>query len=181
MRAKVEYYIIFTIEIYRDRYHKLKHIKPRVVKYPDFIVTEKKPEYEEISVYRKYVGILSPKKLKDFMEECMFDESNKTMGALTIEYGLIPAVSFSSDHYGYYFNAYISPIPHREDEQILISILETHPQPNMIRQRVGRKLYQCLDVLENTLNTGGIPSSFYVNVNQMSLPFMEENNASKSL
>lgn len=178
MRVKLEYYVILTIQIYkedRERYSSpepnLTDIKPSVVKFPKFHVTEDTPEDSDIKKHRKYVGIISPEDLKNLIEEADFENADETMGSITLDYGWMPAISFSAYAERHGINAYITPIPEREDEEILMRELDSHPQREIVVKKVNRKLSQCLEVLKDVLKTEALPKSFFVDVNQLSFDF----------
>ena len=113
MKPEFNFYVIFTIDIIKaaDTWITLSKIKPKTVTRKNFTVTESandEPEYYK--THRRYCGILSIDDLEKFISDCDFDDTCQTMGALTLEYGLLPAISFSAYAEDYTFNAYISPI-----------------------------------------------------------------------
>ena len=110
--CEVRYQVILTIDVFEKYYGTaLSRIKPAVIKYPLFQVTEDKPDpdYSE-KVHRKYVGIINGNQLKELIEQAEFDDICETMGSLTI-IGLLPAISFTNTYEtAYSISAYISPL-----------------------------------------------------------------------
>ncbi len=177
MKVRLKYYVILSLDIYKNKNKNytplyLRSVKPSIVKYPKFKVTE--TEVEDTECYhkhRKYVGILSPEELEKFCQD-KFTDTCQTMGSIC-ELGWIPAISFSFDgHEGCYLNAYISPILNEEDESLLLKDMTDHPQPEAIRERVGYKLEQSLNLLKNFYQYEHAAKSFLVDIKQTTFEFM---------
>lgn len=157
MKVEIQFYVILTLDIVKDSNTTIKSCKPDLVKYPKFIVTE--TEVEEInyfSKHRKYTGILTIEELASFVDNCYFDSTCQTMGALTIEYGMLPAISFSCDsnYDGYNINAYISPIFSPETEK---KLSETQPKDEKQAKAIAEAeicpiMDKAMDILEHYLD-----------------------------
>jgi hypothetical protein len=106
MKTKVKWLVIINIMYLKDT--KLSEIKPDIIKYPLFRATD--IEKEDQYINRKYYGTLTFEQLSDLFRECSFTDTCQTMGSLTLEYGMLPAISFDINENWYSINAYISPI-----------------------------------------------------------------------
>ena len=99
----IDFYIIYSIDIPKlENLSIEKHLKYNIPNYilnnPDkFIVTENDDESEEysycdlITVHRKYTAILNENDFLNFIDEFSYSSTCDTMGALTVEYGLLSA------------------------------------------------------------------------------------------
>jgi len=144
MEVKLKYYFILTIDTYtKDR--TIKSVKPDIVKYPKFWVTETEPEDDYVKKHRKYCGILNPAEAEEFLRD-EFDSTQKTAGALT-EHGHTPAVSFDSQNDSYNINAYVFPILDYKDEEILMKGIENHPQKEEVIELVRNEMDGALNKL----------------------------------
>jgi hypothetical protein len=156
MNAQIKYYIIFTIS-YQERDNETGQFLsmpylPKIVKRPLFVPTD--VERDENRISKKYIGLLTPDQLIEFVDLCEFTDTCQTQGALTLEYGLLPAISFSetdSYYYGYEFNAYISPVISNYDD--LCDELDKLPekQKEVVLNRVYKETDSILNYLENDL------------------------------
>lgn len=115
--------VIYTIDIHLNRYQfqeygkrepesTLKEEKPKCVKKPTWYVTETEvedPEY--FFTHRKYCADdITTKQLIEFLDEVEFDETNNTLGAVTLLHGTLPAISFNKYEGNTEHNAYVSPL-----------------------------------------------------------------------
>lgn len=149
MKAKVLYYVILTIQVFDTL--RMNNVKPKMVKRPLFYPTDVEDNnYDGIkSVSRKYCGRLSFEQLVEFLNECNFTSTCQTMGALTMEYGFLDAVSFEASGEDYYdgssysLNAYISPI---YDDEFYEGFGDV---PEDRKPEVWAHMKKCLDWLQN--------------------------------
>lgn len=173
-RLYLNYHIICTIDVFKGQDISLKNIKCSLFRKLRVTETEvEEPEY--YSKHRKYCGLLSPKETVKFINEMGFYSTCQTMGALTLEYGMLDAISFDDDSDAYRVNAYISPIFTESTDQYLESELmpvkETMPEQfKIICERIYKKTGLALDMLKNFFkNDGHIAKSFRVDLWQLSL------------
>lgn len=125
MEKELYYYVILSITRIGEKFDKLQYklndVIPDVVKNSKIgkkkLYTKTESIEEDLGNYvhqfgRKYTSLLNRQQLLDLVEECYFDETCDTMGSLSLEYGLLPAISFTCyeifDIWSY--NAYVSPI-----------------------------------------------------------------------
>ncbi|MBU2249278.1 MAG: hypothetical protein KKD77_21200 [Gammaproteobacteria bacterium] len=129
MKVELQFQIIFTVNVDKGGCApRLDDLKPGIVRSRKFRVTEEEveePEYQ--AKHRKYVGYVNWDGLRSFLEDLCPSEVCDTMGALTLEYGLLPAVSFSDGNDGYSRNAYISVIIDPASEEVMYRKLEQLP------------------------------------------------------
>jgi hypothetical protein len=179
-RINLKYYVILTIDIPKsDNASTLKQVKSNIPLLRKFKVTEnevEEPEYYK--QHRKYVGILPANSIKKLIEQCEFDTTCNTMGALTLEYGFVPAVSFDfrdGGYYGYYINAYISPIIEEKSDTYIYNELSdiNNLYPNQLefyREKLGNKIDIALNMLKEAFNNNlHFAKSFYVDFKQLYL------------
>lgn len=160
MKAQVNYYVILTIT-YNFRDEKdgqyLPMDKPESLDKFGFYPTDAEVAYwDEHWMDRKYCGEIPAKNLPYFLQEIGAATTCQTMGALTLEYGHLPAISFESEGYGYEqrINAYVSPVLPSEE---LYKAFEALPegQQEVVRERVANELEKSLEYLEkDILNLG---------------------------
>lgn len=169
MRVKIRYFVILSVDIYQSEYPAtLAEAKPKIVRFPKFKMTEncvEDPEY--ILKHRKYCGFLTPQEADEFLSE-NFTDTCQTLGSIS-EYGWLPAISFSDGDcgQGFYLNAYITPMLDEKDEEEILSEMRDHPNAEQIRRRVGDKLNQCLNLLENFFVREKVGKSFFVDTHQL--------------
>ncbi len=157
MKTEIQFYVILTLDIIKDSGATIKQCKPSLVKYPKFIVAETEVEEADyFSQHRKYTGIITIDELQQFIDDCYFDFTCQTMGALTLEYGMLPAISFDCDsnYDGYNINAYISPIFSPETETKLESLLpnDEKQQKAVAESEIYPIFEKALDILEHYLD-----------------------------
>lgn len=107
----IRFYVIYTLKkgygymTNKDMKESCSLKKPMIVKGTKIVLTEDYKATESASGMReqKRCAQLTLKGLKDFLFDICFDGVCDTMGALTVEYGMLPAVSFS----GYSDSSYI--------------------------------------------------------------------------
>lgn len=170
-KVRLMYHVIVSLDIYKDHKYNLKDCKPTSITHPKFRVTETEVENTEYyKIHRKYVGILTPKETLEFIDDCDFNETMDTAGALT-DVGLLAAVSFSSDSTLFNINAYISPILNYEDEEIILKEMENNPESERIRDRIMNKIEQSFQLLLDwDFNKPALAKSFMVDTKQLTLP-----------
>jgi len=168
MEVKLKYFVILTLDTYKNDYPwSIKSIKPKIVKYPKFWVTEKTPEDDFVLAHRKYCGHLSPQEAQEFLRE-EFDNAEETMGSIS-EYGLLPAISFNDDYQSYRKNAYVSIVLDYKDEELLCNAVEKHPQSEEIKEQVRNMMDDAYDKLHKVLEDVSLVEAFTVDVNQLYL------------
>lgn len=179
MKAQIQYHIILTIDVNKQENYcrtNLNSIKPAIVKTRRFVVTEtevEEPEY--FSKHRKYCGVVSAQELIEFLDDLSPEYTCQTMGALTLEFGWLPAISFDvPGYYGYSTNAYVSPVWSEEAEKAFEEIRTTDEQKKLIVEReIWPKLEAAMLWLEEEWNQPDaeetIPDVVEVNVEQMQL------------
>jgi hypothetical protein len=122
MKTKMKFSIILSIDIY-DKGWKLSAVKPEIVKHPLFYKTESEADEDCVKIHRKYCGTLSIDELYKLIEQINITSSCDTQGALTLEYGFMPAISLTDDDGGYTINLYVSPIFDDETEEKIQKVL----------------------------------------------------------
>lgn len=105
---KFDFYSVTTIDIYKESRVKISDIKPKFLSKKKFRVTEKTSEEDFYKYHRKYCGNIEPQELRQFVEQCDYNETCDTMGILDI-FGIIDAISFSCYSEQYSINSYIGP------------------------------------------------------------------------
>lgn len=109
MKVRTLFYVIYTI----DTHEKISRVKPDYIKHPKFKVTENEGEFisdcEKPFNHRKYVGIIDAHELLDILKE-EYSSTYETMGALTLEFGMLDAISFQFEDQEAWRGAYISLI-----------------------------------------------------------------------
>lgn len=72
--------------------------------------------------HRKWCALLTPAEFDEFVEHCgLVMDTTPTMGSIGAPgfgFGWAPAVSFNSDSHEYWANAYVTPIPLKEADEI---------------------------------------------------------------
>ena len=121
---------------------------------------------EEMGMYHvKNVAIVDLAGLNKFLDNSCLRYECETLGSMTIEYGLLPAKSFSNcDGSEYFENAYISAIVSSEriDEAILAQTgHEFSDLPEDMKKSVQEYLYKIGDVLDRILEGVADSSSKY--------------------
>jgi len=116
MKTTTKFSIILSIDIYDDGW-KLSSVKPKIVQYPLFYKTESEADEDCIKIHRKYCGCLSFDELITLIEQVNITDTCDTMGALTLDYGFLPAVSMTDNDGGWNINLYVSPIFDDETEE----------------------------------------------------------------
>jgi len=178
MLIKLSYYWIISIDIYKpgcnlyNRIDTISQLKPKMLnKTSLFQVTEDQPEDEYTLKHRKYTGITDWRQTKELLSQFDFNETCQTMGSLTIEFGLLPAISFNAyDDYGNFnINAYVSPIVENEEQLSKEFGKLTEEQREAKGKIISNKLGKCLDRLENYLDSNDLPKAFRVNLKQLEL------------
>lgn len=159
MQAKLRYYIIYTLDVHKDNDQSIKQCKPDIVRYPLFQVTETEDESvsEWCKAHRKYVGILTGEQLVKFLEQIGACSTCQTMGALTPEFGMLPAISFDTEncYYGYSDNAYVSPIFSGETDKAVNKAVEEFSKDQkqaMAEQEIWPIFDAAMIALENCLD-----------------------------
>ncbi len=107
----MKFYIIYSIDCPKD--DKITRFYPQNIK--PFTITEIEADNPEEQKHRKMTGLLTKKQFKSFIDSTgLTAQSVETMGSLTMEFGLIPAISFWDEIDAYSYNvrkdAYITPI-----------------------------------------------------------------------
>ncbi|HUU87646.1 MAG TPA: hypothetical protein VMX17_07835 [Candidatus Glassbacteria bacterium] len=115
----MKYGIIYTIDITRDEYVEY-YLPPKRIR-RKLQLTEGDESYDLDHMggpwtkgkHRKLVGVLNQKDFDDFVDSCSLTADDvETMGSLGLfGYGISPAISFNSQHYSGFANAYVTPIP----------------------------------------------------------------------
>lgn len=155
MKTQINYYVILSIERYKQKGDKflptLTQLKPGIVKYPLFYATDNEIEQidDDLKRYaRKYCGLLTAKQLIEFLEQSDFTETCSTLGSITIEFGWIPAISFSVCDHDYGLNAYVSPII---CEKSFIEEYDKLPEERQKQKAIyiNKLMYDCMKFLEN--------------------------------
>lgn len=112
----LEFFVIYSFDINLEC--KVDNYKPNNKTLKHMNLTETKPDDYEIwkHKHRKYVGMLSKQEFKDLCwEQGMETESCETMGSLTFEFGLLPAISMSYSDDRTSMNIYVTPM-HKDKE-----------------------------------------------------------------
>lgn len=170
MRVHIEYDVILTIDIPKGSNVLLGRIKPTMVKYPKFKVTEDKSEDDYYAKHRKYVGRITAKEAEELFDN-EFSRIEHTMGVITFE-GLKPAVSFDTESDSCYMNAYVSPVIVEEEELVAaIAKLPTEYDREQVLDKARKKYDQCLNLLYDFYHYHKVAKSFHVNTNQLHLQF----------
>ena len=110
---EVNYYVILSIDIPKGSFFRRYYDKDILKKFDLQITEAGESDYIEGYKHRKLVSQLTEDQLQEFIDEFyLYPEDVMTMGSLTIEYGLLPAVSFNAEDYEYgaCINCYISPL-----------------------------------------------------------------------
>lgn len=176
MEVEIRYYVIYAMDTFlkvsraKPSYIKGKHWKmTESGKNDDWDVKEKKPNH------RKYCGILTADQLKEMLEEEGYWSTCETMGALTLEFGLLPAISFDFEDENSFKNAYVSPILWNEDG--IYKALDKLPKKQR-EKTLDMEIHPKMDGLLNFLKDLdsnavelNIPSSLDLKVEQMIIPF----------
>jgi len=160
MKAEFKYYVILTIDTHKDGLHNsIRAVKPDIVKKRSiWTVTETECEDDWQAAHRKYVGILDGQQLETLFEQCYFCHACDTMGALTLEFGMMDAVSFEDENFsdGYVINAYVSVIWADETEELFAKAGEglTKEQKQAIAENeIWPEFRKRFDALRNVLET----------------------------
>lgn len=179
MKLKVRYLVIYTVEILRKDETSLlaqtsyeKAVLPCVWdntgKKSTWQITERNKFKIGEDAYgagivwgsRKYVATLTADELKEFAEQfgVSANETCHTMGALTVEYGLTPAISWDcrdTQYNGYLCNAYVSPLvgTGEDFDKIEAAYGENTAQLELFRHTRFTPLFESvMDVLDNLEN-----------------------------
>ena len=168
MLIKIKYQWIITINRHKDCYYKLSELKHCLLnKRTLFQATDKENENGWQS--HKYCGIIDWRQSKELFNIYDFTDTMPTMGAITLETGTLPAISFDVYFNDYSIHAYVSPlIP---DDFNLDMLPER--QQELIHAAINRKCESVLTRLENYLDTNDLPKAFRIDINQLEfdLPF----------
>ncbi len=130
MKAELKLYVILTLDLSKaDRgwAESLKTVKPSI--WRKLELTESKAE-EPGDIHRKYTGVLSPADFGELLEETGMTYECETMGSLTLEYGMLPAVAYSNCAYGdpdWLIQAFVSPVLSHEQEDFLDAAITELP------------------------------------------------------
>lgn len=167
MNAKINYYIIGTVDVYSESRFEGSRIEDVL---PDFFnwkngrkrvfhQTEGSNEAEEPATkHRKYCGIVTPEQLEKIRED-NYIQTCQTMGALTMEYGWLGAISWDLDitsawHNDCSCNLYVSPIVADESFEEIDSIMKSLPEKvrEIKCKKIQSQLQVALDRLEQLEN-----------------------------
>lgn len=150
---QLNYYVIFSVTYkYRDVDGQFLPIqgKPEMVKRPLFVPTDVEDIDGKLKD-RKYCATLTPDQLIEFMKETEFTDTCQTMGSLTLEYGMLPAISFEYYDYNYSVNAYVSPVPGSDHATYSEFEKLDEKQQAAIQNKIGNKMHRVLSYLEKDL------------------------------
>lgn len=107
--------VIYSVDLFNDR-DRFSRFCPK--NFHVWSKTEDNREKYDIDLYsrhRKYVGFLSEKQFKQFLDmDLVFASSTRTMGSLGapgLGYGLSPAMLFDNHENDILLSAYVTPIP----------------------------------------------------------------------
>ncbi len=127
MKVGIQYFVITSLDCEDGE---INRNKPGVLKSRKhtYVSESGESEYDYLRdedpsspklVHRKYCSHLTAKQVKELLDYDWF-ETCDTMGSLSLEYGLIPAVSFNFEVGGYdytaFLNSYISAVVVNEEE-----------------------------------------------------------------
>lgn len=167
MKAELKYFVITSLDTPKGY---IRMNKPNVLRKNTKVTESSNSEDMPNYVHRKYCSEFNKTQLKELLNENWF-ETCKTMGALTIEYGFMDAISFNFENCDAYLNSYISPIISNENE--LISELDKLPETvkDIKISRIQSKLKRIMNLLYNLNphNEIHLPESFSIDLNQIEL------------
>lgn len=180
MKTKVNYHVIYSI----DTPENISRVKPSYIKGRTWKVTESgksddiepDPDTGKKWNHRKYCAVLRAEQLREMLDRESWSTC-KTMGAITLEYGWMDAISFDFRDSEAFRNAYISPLI--EDWKQLDTIMSKHTeeQQKLIGERVLRpKVEELLDGLENLEWVDDVVETITLDIENQVLPFPEPRN-----
>jgi hypothetical protein len=153
INVTIDYHLIVSIDCYKSDYPRtIAQVKPDFLKKRNFFVTETEVEDPEYySQHRKYCGIISAEKLEEIVQNEIYPEDVcQTMGALTIEFGMLPAISWSVFEHGYDINVYVSPIFRDNGQDIQVNLDKLNDkQKEVVYKRIDTIVSNAMDRLEN--------------------------------
>lgn len=159
---EIQYLVIYSLDISKQSNYTIGYFKPDTIKYPRWTVTEDKVEEIEYSKqHRKYVGLLTAKKLEEFLDSInSIVGTCDTMGSITLEYGWLPAVSFETENSECWECIYVSPVIPFPDPGY-------KPSDLVIRNFHNKIETEILGALKNIYPKDGYPNNIDFNFNQL--------------
>lgn len=157
MKVQVKYVVLFSVINYITQFkaaNKIKDITPNIINskvkgkrvYKLSAKEKEELDYDLTMYSHKYLTELNKEQLLELFNECCFRECCDTMGSITLEYGHLPAISFTyyNEGFGQYeYNAYISPLILITDDEVNSNI-ELKDNREQILKLQYDKLYNTL-------------------------------------
>lgn len=171
---KLKYLVIYSVDIF-DRDTTLNMVRPDMVTKKPFQITENNSDIdiEGCVKHRKHVGVISPEKLETLLSDYCVESTVDTMGSLTIEYGLQPAVAFETfPYHGELQSLYVTPLCVEIDpdcQRDMESIPES--QRDLILKNYSNSIEGVLKVLRDYMFNETIPKTIDVDLRQLELTY----------
>jgi hypothetical protein len=148
---EIMYYVIASIDIYKqeDSRTKISDVKPALFRLLD--VTEDEANDDMIKEHRKYCGLINANELLKMLRDFDSVDTCKTMGSIT-EHGWLSAIAWNvNGNYSgdYSINIYVSPmpVPTVAEKAIFDSLSEAEKE--IKRRSLGVYIDKTLGTLEN--------------------------------